>query len=671
MAIASPGIGSNLDVNGIIGQLMEIEQRPLLLLDQKEAGFQAELSAYGTLSGTISSFQDAVKDLNNLSKFQNLNVVSSDKTVFTASAGTTAGPGSFSVEVTQLAKAQKLASVGQANTTDVVGNGTLTFDFGTISGGTFDSNTGKYTGASFASNGSGASTVTIDSTNNSLLGIRDAINAAKIGITASIVNDGGVSPYRLSLSSDKIGEKNSIKVTVTGDAALSTLLAHDPAATQNLSETVTAKDANLKVDGISIVKTSNTITDVIQGMTLNLLKENIGSAETLTVTQDTSGLKTSVDTFVNSFNTVNSAISDLIAFDPVTNQAGLLQGDTSVLSIQRQIRRVMTSSVTALTGAFTALSDIGVSFQKDGTLALDSTRLQTAIDTNFNDIAGLFVAIGKPSDSLIKYDSATDKTSPGNYAVSVTSLATQGKTVGSAAAGLTITTGINDTLTVTVDGGSATVTLAAGTYTAGTLATEVQSKINGANAFSTAGISVTVSESVGVLTMTSAGYGSASKVNVTGGNGKTNLLGTPTDTTGTDVAGTINNSAATGFGQFLTGSAGSTAEGLKIKITGGATGSRGTIAYSEGYAFQLEKLAVDLLGTSGQIASRTDGINRRIEDIIGQREVLSSRLFDTEKNLRDQFTRLDVLLSGMTATGSFLTQQFSILTGLTNFSATN
>jgi len=661
MGISASGIGSNLDINGIISSLLKVESRPLLLLDKKEARVQAELSAYGELKGAVSTFQTAVKDLNNISKFQSFAATSSDKTIFTATAASTAIAGTYSVEVTQLAQAQKLATVGQSNTTDAIGNGTMTFDFGTISGTLVS---GKYDpGATFTSNGSGTKTVTIDSTNNSLTGIRDAINAAKVGVTATIVNDGGTSPYRLSLSSDNIGGKNSIKITVSGDAALSTLLAHDPASVQNLTETVSAKDANLKVDGILITKTSNTVTDVIQGVTLNLLKENTGSPGTLTVTKDAAALKSSVNTFVNAFNTVNTVIADLTAFDPKARTSGLLQGDTSVLLIRRQIRRAMTSSITALSGSFKSLSDIGVSFQKDGSLAADSSKLEAAINSNFNDIASLFASVGNTSDSLVKFSSATDKTQPGSYAVSVTTLATQGKSVGSAAGGLTITTGTNDTLNITVDGANATVTLSAGTYTADALATEVQSKINGASTFSTSGISVTVSQSAGIFAITSKGYGEVSKVNMTGGNGKTSLLGaSPVETDGTDVVGTINGITAGGSGQFLTAGGGNGAEGLKIQITGGtAPGSRGTVNYSQGYAFQLGMLTDALLGTSGPVVSRTNRIDQRIKEIGNQREVFKRHLIDVEDRFRKQFTSLDILLSKMQSTSSFLSQQLDML----------
>ncbi len=661
MGIASPGVGSNLDINAIISSLMQAEARPLLLLDQKEAVFQAQLSGYGSLKGAISSFQSAVKDLSTSSKYQNIFATPSDLTKYTASADTTAVPGSYALETTTLATQQKLVATGQANATDSIGTGTLTFDFGTISGGTLTS--GKYTGASFATNGSGIKTVIIDSTNDSLSGIRDAINAAAIGVTATIIDDGTASPKRLSLTSDTLGLANSIKISVSGDAALDTLIAHDPAATQNLTQTVTATDAAFTVDGVSITKSTNTVTDVIQGVTLNLLDATT-SAITLTVSQDKETVKTSVEKFVSEFNSITAIIDNLTLVDPDTEQGGLLQGDTSASSINTRIKRVVTSALTALTGSLTSLTDIGVSFQTDGTLSVDSTKLQTAIDTNYDELAGLFVAQGKPTDSLVKYVSATDDTTPGSYAVNITTLATRGTTVGSAAAGLTITTGVDDTIIITVDDASATITLAAGTYaSASTLAAEVQSKINGSSTFSDAGISVTVSESAGVLTITSDGYGSSSKVDVTGGNGETNLVGVSSiNTNGLNVAGTINGGAATGFGQFLTVSTGNDAEGLKIQITGGATGSRGTVEYTEGYAYQLEALTSEILDIStGSIVTRTNGINARIEDITEDREDINARLVTVEARYRQQFSALDILLSEFSTTSNFLTQQLDAL----------
>ena len=570
--------------------------------------------------------------------------------------------------MSKLAQSQKLVATGKLNATDPIGNGTLTFDFGTISGGTFDPVTGKYTGAAFASNGAGVKTVTIDASNNSLSGIRDAINSANIGVSATIVNDGGTSPYRLALTSTNTGKINSIKIS-GGDAGLSALLNHDPAnnAGQNLSETAAAQNAELKVDGIAVSKASNSIGDVIQGVTLNLLKTNVvGGPTAVTVARDTASVTSAVNAFVKAYNDINKNLGDLSAYNATTKQAALLQGDSAVRTIRSQLRGTLTAAISGGSGNYTTLSSIGVSFQKDGTLTVDSTKLQSAINTNFNDIASLFAATGKTSDSLVSYTSATANTKPGAYALTVSQLAAQGKVIGSAAAGLTISGGSNDSLTTTIDGVSATVTLTAGAYTAATLAAEVQSKINGASAFSTAGISVAVTQSGGVMTLTSNRYGSASNVSVAG-NGATNLLGAaPTGTTGVDVAGALNGVAASGSGQYLTGATGNHSEGLKMLVTGGTVGgSRGTINYSQGYAYQLDKLVDNLISTTGTISSRTDGINKTIKDIGSRRDIMNLRIINIEKRYRAQFTALDSLVSSMNQTSNSLT---SMLASLPKFS---
>src|SRR5205085_5591910 len=178
--------------------------------------------------------------------------------------------------------------------------------------------------------------------------------------------------------------------------------------------------------------------------------------------------------------------------------------------------------------------------------------------SNFGDIVSLFAAIGKASDSLVGYVGASAKTKPGSYALSVTQLATRAGVTGSAAAALIINTGINDKLNITIDGIAGSVTLAAGTYTADSLAVQAQAAINGTTAFSSAGIAVSASQSAGVISIASNRYGSASSVNVTGGNGATDLLGaTPTTTTGVDVAGLLNGIPAVGVGPVLTGATGS------------------------------------------------------------------------------------------------------------------
>lgn len=676
MAISSPGIGSGLDVNGIVAQLMAVESQPLKNLDAKEAAYQAKLSAYGTLSGALSSFQSAVQGLNDPAKFQSLKASSSDSTVASASASSIAVAGSYALDISKIAQSQKLVAAGQTSTSAQIGLGgttTLTFDFGTISGtlapyvpaaGTG----GTYSAAAFASNGNGIKTVTIDATNNSLTGIRDAINNAKIGVTASIVNDGGASPYRLVLSSDNAGSSNSLKIGVSGDATISALLSHDPTGvvgtTQNLQQTLVGQNTEMTVNGVFVSKTNSTLTDVIPGVTLSALK--VGTS-TVSVTQNSSGVTSAVDAFIKGYNDLAKTLKDSSSYDPATRKAGILQGDASVRTIQSQIRALLGRSLTGNL-AYTNLSQVGITLQKDGSLALDSAKLQTALAANPVDLAAVFSATGKASDSLVSYVSSTSNTKPGSFSLEVSQLATQGKLVGSAAAGLIITAGANDTLSVTVDGVSATVTLAAGnpyaSYAA--LAAEVQAKINGASALSGAGISVAVTQAGGFMTLTSSRYGSTSSVSV-GGNGATNLLGAPTSTAGVDVAGTLGGSAGTGSGQNLTGAAGN-ADGLKLLISGGASGvgvSRGTVNFSQGYAYQLDKLISSFLDSSGTIAAVKEGANRSIKDISNQRDVLNRRLAGIEAQYRRQFTALDVAMASMSQTSSYLTQQLAALSSQT------
>lgn len=399
MAITASGIGSNLDVNGIVSQLMAIEQQPLKKLDVKEASYQAKLTALGTLKGSLSALQTAVGGLTNTTTFQTLKATSSDATVLSASAVSTATAGSYSVEVSKLAQAQVVAATGQSSLTTTIGSGTLTFDFGSITGGTLDVD-GHYSGATFTSNGTSSKTVTIDSSNNTLSGIRDAINAANIGINATIVNDGGTSPYRLVLSSTKTGADNSIKISVSGDAALSNLLAHDPEGTQNLSETVTAQNAELKVNGIAASKNSNTITDVIHGVTLKLVGETT-SPITVDVANDNTAIATALNAFVQAYNDANSTLKNLSSYDATTQQAAILQGDFAVRTIQTQLRAVIGATQSGVSGDYTTLSQIGLSFQKDGSLALDSAKLQSAISSDPDGVNQLVVAAGKSANSLL------------------------------------------------------------------------------------------------------------------------------------------------------------------------------------------------------------------------------------------------------------------------------
>ena len=655
-------VSSNLDVNGLVSQLMTAEQIPITKLATKTASYQAKLSAFGTIQGAMASFQTSVSSLSNASTFQTVTATASDTTTMSATALTSATPGSYSIEVSSLAQAQALVAGGKASPSSTIGSGTsttLSFDFGTITG---TATNGKYgTGTTFISTGAGVKTVTIDSTNNSLQGMRDAINAAKIGVTASIINDGSASPYRLVLSSSNMGAANSMKISASGDATVSALLANDPTAGvagQNMTESVAGLSANFKVNGISVSKNSNTVMDVIPGVTLNLSKVTTAPV-TLSVAQDTASITKSVNDFVTAYNALTKSITDVSSYNTTTKTGAILQGDATIRNLQSQLRGVLN---TPGGGSITSLSQIGVTFQKDGTLALDNSKLASVMKSDFSGIAGLFASTGKASDSLTTFISSSSSTKPGTYPLNISQIATQGNETGTAPPNLTIGAGSNDTLVLNIDGINATVTLTPKTYTtAQDLATEIQSKINGVTTLASAGIAVAASvTSGGLISLNSNSYGSTSSVVATGGNGLANIFGSAISTTGVNVAGTINGIAATGVGQMLTGTSGD-AKGLAIFVNGGTIGNRGTISFTQGYAYALKNFATETLAGGGTLSSSKAEINNSIKSLDTRTAELKHRVIGTEARYRAQFTALDQMLSSMNTTSTFLTQQLSKL----------
>lgn len=652
--LASPGIGSGLDINNIVGQLMEIERRPLTALDGKEARQQAQLTAFGSLKGALSSFQNNISALTDPAKFTAVTANFSDDTIAAASASSSAIAGNFSVEVQTLALAQKLKSENFASPDASIGSGTLTIQFGSYSEGTFTLNPEK-----------AAQSITILPDQASLTGVRDAINDADAGVSASIINDG--SGDRLVIASKDTGLSNALKITVTDDDSNNTdnaglsQLAFDASTggITNLTETVAAENATLVIDGIPVSKASNKINDAIEGVTLELLKADPGNTKTLSIARDTASIQEAIESFVTSFNDLNQTITNLSKFDAANNQASVLTGDATLRSIQNQLRGAFNTFLSTAGGGLSTLSDIGVTFQDDGTLELDSEKLNSVLNDTTKDISTLFAAVGKPSDSLVSFINAGPETQNGSYALNVTQLATQGSATGSNAATLTINAGANDILDLDINGISTSITLAAGIYTADSLAAEIQSKINGATDISSANINVSVSQSAGVLSIISDQYGSASTVSITGGNGSTDLFGTPVETSGVDVAGTIGGFIATGSGQTLTGTGDSS--GLTLQISGGATGPRGIVDFANGFAVKLNQLVENMLENDSLIDSRIDGINSSIKDIDTQRDTLNRRLDDVERRFRAQFAALDTLVANMTQTSNFLQQQLANL----------
>ncbi len=389
--ISSPGIGSNLDVNSIVSQLMAIESLPLSVLAQQEGTYQAKLSSLGQIKSALSGFQTAAEGLTNVSDEDAYIATSGDNSILTASASSAATVGSYSVSVSQLASGQRLVASGQADPSATIGNGnpaSVTISFGTISGGTFDPNTGRYTDANFTVDPSKTPlALTIDSSNNTLEGIRDAINALDANVTAEIINDGGTDPYRLVISNSETGVSNSLKVDVSGNNTIRSLLRYDAGRNnrQELTQLEAAADATLKLNGLDINRPTNEVSDVISGVTLNL--EGVGDT-TVTVSRDLGGMQSALEAMVSSYNDLNGNIKETTGFEAI------LQGERAAVYTQNRLRSALGESLAGV-GQFSTLSELGVNFQRDGSLKFDSSKFQTALETSVPDVRTLIAAFGE------------------------------------------------------------------------------------------------------------------------------------------------------------------------------------------------------------------------------------------------------------------------------------
>lgn len=425
-SITSTTGASGLAIDSIVTGLMTIEQQPLTQIKTQVSSYNTKLTAYGTLKSGLSTFQAAVDKLATAAKFTAQSAKLSDGSSIAATADGTAANGSYNISVSQLATSQKLATSAYANATDIIGTGTLSISFGTYTA----ANSGNGTPASFTANADKqAINITIDSTNNTLAGVRDAINAKNASVTASIVNDG--SGNRLVITSKDTGAVNSLKIDVTDTDGNSTdgtglsALAYDPMGAagtgKNLTQLVGAQNALLTVDGLAISKSSNTLNDVIQGVTLNL-KSITSTNTTLEIATDTDTIQASVQNFVDAYNKLNTSLRDLTKFvEGGSTSNGPLLGDSTTRDIMVKLKSMLARPSTTAT-TFRTLSDIGVKSGENGVLTLDSAKLTTALNTNLTDVAKLFAPSATTSDPQVTYVSSSSKTQTGTYAINVTSL---------------------------------------------------------------------------------------------------------------------------------------------------------------------------------------------------------------------------------------------------------
>ncbi len=371
--MSSPGIGSNLDVKSIVTQLVALERKPLEKLQLAAATVQTKISIFGQIKSLVSALSDAVSKLSSVTGWNGVSASSSDTASVTASAIGGTQPTSFSVEVQGLAKAQSSYSMPLLPVGGAIGEGTLRLEIG------------QYAGAVFTA-GSGTPVDLTISATDTVADIASKINGANAGVTATVLSD--ASGERLLLSGKNTGTAAAFQLSVTSDTD------GDPADALGLSRLVNgsitnqaATNATATINGIPVSSATNTFASSVAGVTFVAVKETTAPV-TVTIAKDTSTVKKNIEAFVKAYNEINNILNEATKYDQATKTGGLLQGDSTTLSLQSALRAAV-QSVSTGSSVFQRLSDVGISALRGGNLEIDNTKLGKALE-NMDELKALF-----------------------------------------------------------------------------------------------------------------------------------------------------------------------------------------------------------------------------------------------------------------------------------------
>ncbi|SNC67039.1 flagellar hook-associated protein 2 [Marinobacter sp. es.048] len=652
-SISSLGIGSGVLTSDLVDQLVQAERAPTEnRLARKTEQTQALISAYGKLRSAITELRLPMRQLSAPDNMKAFSANSSNEDIAVSVDSARASRGTYSVEVTSLASAQALASrdVFADRDSTSVGQGTLTL-----------------------SAGNNTTNITIDNSNDTLQGLANAINEADAGVSAGVIDTGN--GFQLVLSADDTGTDNAVSISVSGDSGGTdtdnqglSRFAFNPGmdVDSGLNETIAASDAVMKINGVEVTRSTNNFENVIDGLTFDIAATGTSIVK---VQQDYGAVADRVAGFVDKFNSLQGTIDSLAGFNAEAGVGGLLTGDSTVRGIQNQLRQILTRVVPGLEGASVrSLADVGITTNfETGGLEFDRAKFEEQLKNNPDDVTALFAEQGRASDSQVEFVRSGVNTEPGEYTVNITQAASQGSLVGASAVTAPITVdGTNDDLTFQVNGEtSVSVQLTQQTYnSAQELADELQVQLNANNALNASGSSVQVGVGAGgEFTFTSSQYGSESNVSITSAeDGSAYGLSVATGTAGSDVAGTIGGRTAQGDGQVLfldNGNGG--ASGLQVRILGDQTGNRGSITFVEGVAERTVDLVTSFVGADGALESRTESLNRDLEQIQQNQARLEERIAAYRERLVSQFTAADSLISQLNSTQDYVSQQLAAL----------
>lgn len=651
--VSSLGAGSGIDTQSLVTNLVSFERKPLDdRLAAKQTKLEAQISAYGAMKSALSDFQGILKPLQDAQTFAARSVSFSESTTVTPNkVDPNAITGNYQVEVTQLARVQSLSTAKVADTKAALGTGTLDIRFGTWGTSGFNANTAR-----------DALKIEIDTTNNTLEGIRDAINKTNSGVQASIMKDG--SEYRLLISSPS-GEANALEITATETTPGLAIFNYKTGA-KTLTQSQPAQDAVLKLNGLEVRRDSNEIKDLIAGLEFTANKASPGEIINFSVTEDKQTGEKGIRDFIEAYNTFYKFAKGVVGVSrDDKNQVvkGDLSSDSIAKSIMGRLREVMVTTVPGLQGSFGALANVGVQTNLDGTLSIDETKFKGAISSNFQEVAALFSPKLSSDSALVSVEKGSlfASTKPGVYDVQISQSATKGSLTATAAATYDFTTPLDASLKdysfkISVNGAQSALMTLPTTKSYGSLAevaTDLQDMINNDTTLRAAKAGVDVSISGGKLVFTSRDYGSSSRVAIFDASaGMTDDLGIDNSgsaQTGSDVVGAINGVAGFGAGNVLLPALNTDATGMSFTVTPGATSAKVTV--SQGLAGELSKFIDNVLGRGGSIKTREDSLNREMGVVKDDKEKLNTRMSMRLAQLQSQFLQMERIVSSFKSTG--------------------
>jgi flagellar hook-associated protein 2 len=628
------GLSSGINWSTMVDNLIAIDHQRVDLISNQKSNYEAKLKEWQSFNTKLLALKSAADSLKNPEAFgmYTASMTTDSSTVkgsdlMTVTASSTASVGSYQIKVTSLAATEKVRSGTYADASAALGS--------------------SYTG-DILINGE---TVSIDAT-DTLSSVQNKINNANTGssptgVTATIIKY-GASDYRLTLTSDTTGAAG-IDLRNGG--------AQDILSLFNFSEVVNGSDASFSVDGVDISQSSNTVDDVIAGVSIDLLKADTNTTVTLNINRDIDSIKSKINDFVSKYNDVAASINRQNSYDTTTKKTGgLLFGDGTLFSVKSDLTSIITESIWGVDSQFSIMGLVGINLDKNGQLNIDDATLTGYLQTNFSDVSSLFVGQGVTSNGSLAYVGHTQNSKAAEYTVHITTAATRSISTANTAVGGNL--GSDETLTIAAGSKTAAISLT-GSMTISDIIDAINTEL-GAKA-----IDITASnDGSNHLVLASKSYGvrsftisEDSDVLWTGGDQTVN--------NGQNVSGTINGETATGSGQVLTGNAGNAnTEGLSVKYSGTDTGDIGTIKLTTGVAELFGRTLFSITDPyEGYVSFKETSLQNSIDDFQTKIDQMEARLALKKEQMINRFVVMETALNNIQNQSSWLTSQISAAEG--------